>query len=137
MTEQQLNELKTSYAGQQLRRAMFFMNLAYVLADTINSYMVEANAAIGKIGQELTQDNKRRFNRLKKMMHDANCASRAISKEIYGIPSEDAACEDSDYYYEAIRLLAVKTGNTREDQEHILSLLRSLPDVNAEIVEPE
>ena len=137
MTEQQLNELKTSYAGQQLRRAMFFMNLAYVLADTINSYMVEANAAIGKIGQTLTQENKRRFNRLKKMMHDANCASRAIAKEIYGIPSEDAACEDSDYYYEAIKLLAVKTGNTQEDQEHILSLLRSLPDVNAEIVEPE
>lgn len=137
MTEQQLNELKTSYSGQQLRRAMFYMNNAYVLADVINSFMMEANAAIAKIGQTLTQDNKRRFNRLKKMMHDANYASRAIAKEIYGIPSEDDACEDSDFYYEAIKLLALKTGNTTEDQERILSLLRSLPDVNAEIVKPE
>ena len=137
MTPQQLNELKTSRSGQLLRRAMFYMNNAYVLADVVNSFMIEANSTIAKMGQELTQDNKRRFNRLKKMMHDANCASRAIAKEIYGIPSEDDACEDSDYYYEAIKLLAVKTGNTREDQEHILSLLRSLPDVNAEIVEPE
>lgn len=137
MTEQQLNELKTSYAGQQLRRAMFYMNLAYVLADVVNSFMMEANAAIAKIGQTLTQDNKRRFNRLKKMMRDANYASRAIAKEIYGIPSEDDACEDSDFYYEAIKLLALKTGNTTEDQERILSLLRSLPDVNAEIVKPE
>lgn len=137
MTEQQLNELKTSYSGQQLRRAMFYMNNAYVLADVINSFMMEANAAIAKIGQTLTQDNKRRFNRLKKMMRDANYASRAIAKEIYGIPSEDDACEDSDFYYEAIKLLALKTGNTTEDQERILSLLRSLPDVNAEIVKPE
>lgn len=137
MTEQQLSDLKTSYSGQQLRRAMFYMNNAYVLADVVNSFMMEANAAIAKIGQTLTQDNKRRFNRLKKMMHDANYASRAIAKEIYGIPSEDDACEDSDFYYEAIKLLALKTGNTTEDQERILSLLRSLPDVNAEIVKPE
>lgn len=137
MTDKQLSDLKTSYSGQQLRRAMFYMNNAYVLADVINSFMMEANAAIAKIGQTLTQDNKRRFNRLKKMMHDANCASRAIAKEIYGIPSEDDACEDSDFYYEAIKLLALKTGNTTEDQERILSLLRSLPDVNAEIVKPE
>lgn len=137
MTEQQLNELKTSYAGQQLRRAMFFMNLSYVLADTINSYMVEANAAIGKIGQTLTQENKRRFNRLLKMLKDAFFASKAISKEIYHIPSENEACEDSDFLYEAVILLARKTGNSRDAQQQMLDHLRQLPDVNTEIVEPE
>ena len=137
MTEQQLNELKTSRSGQLLRRAMFYMNNAYVLADVVNSFMIEANSTIAKMGQELTQDNKRRFNRLKKMMHDANCASRAIAKEIYHIPSENEACEDSDFLYEAVILLARKTGNSREAQQQMLDHLRQLPDVNAEIVEPE
>ncbi len=136
MTAQQLDELKTSYAGQQLSRALFYTNNAYVLADVINSFMIEADSIIRTIGQGLRQENKQRFNRLKKMTKDTLAASKAVAKEIYNIPSEDAACEDSDFFYEAILLIARKTGNTTEAQQRMLDFLRQLPDVNAEIVKP-
>lgn len=137
MTEQQLNELKTSYAGQQLRRAMFYMNLAYVLADVVNSYLMEADTTIGKIGQCFTQEKKMLFNRMAKMAKDAYFLSKDISRAMYKIPSENEACEDSDFLYEAVILLARKTGNSTEAQRRMLDHLKQLPDVNAEIVKPE
>ncbi len=133
MTEREM-KAADSYAGEQLRRAMFYMNTAYVLADVIHTYMMEAETAIGRIGSGLTQDNKRRFNRCRKITADARRAAMDIAREIYRVKSADEACADSDFLAEAVRLVVTRVGDGGTSEDGMLSLLRSLPVAHEEAV---
>ena len=137
MTNRETMAVADSFAGRQLRKAMFYMNTAYVLADVIHTYMMEAEAAIGRIGSELTQDNKRRFNRCRKITSDAKRAAMEIATEIYRVNSADEACADSDFLAEAVKLVVTRTGKGGKSENEMLDLLSALPAASAETVSGE
>ena len=116
--------------ARRLRDAMFYMNTAYILADVIHSYMLEAESLISPLREGLTQSNKMRFNKCLKIVGDAKRSSMAIAEEIYKVDSVDEACEDSDFLAESVYLLVSKTMYDNEAKRKVTEFLRELPDIN-------
>lgn len=112
-----------------LRKALFYTNAAYIFADIANTAILDSESELKKIGQFISEDQKRKFSYAKNQIKKAKEITEKIAKPIYKISDADSACSDSDYLYELLKLVIDRTSDTDESKKEMLEYLMQKPSV--------
>jgi hypothetical protein len=103
--------MESKYTKEQVNsliKARLFTNLAYVMADCAESYMVEVDSNLNKLHQSTRMEERKKFKDLGKQakaLHDRLKAIGGIWKDISD-DEKDSAFDDSDFFYKLIILIA-------------------------------
>lgn len=112
-----------------VRKALFYTNMAYVLADMANTAILDSESELKKIGQFISEDQKKKFAYAKNQIRKAKVITEKIAKPIYRISDSDDACNDSDYLYEILKMIIDRTSDTDESKKEMLQYLMQKPSV--------
>lgn len=110
-------------------KALFFTNASYLMADIVHSFLLDAECELGKMRKQYNQADKMRINKAIKAVKDAKRLAREAIAPVYGLKDVDDACDDSDFLYEAIKLVINRTDDTEESKNAMLEHIRKLPKV--------
>lgn len=115
-----------------IKQATSMNHLAFVLADTANSILIDCERKLSMIGGNFTHQDKRNFKRLVEHTKAALYWSRETAMPIYGIHNDDVdgSCNDSDWYYNLIRLIEEKVAGNEKNAEVLIRTLLSFQDGN-------
>lgn len=110
-----------------IRKALFYTNIAYLLADISNSALMEAETELKKIGSYIKDDERKKFSYAKNQLRKAKEITERIAKPVYKISDADDACSDSDYLFEALKLIIDRTSETPESKKQMLEHITQMP----------
>lgn len=113
----------------QVRRALFYTNAAYMLADSAKYMALNADDILARMHQGLAREEKHKFGIASDAARRAKFALIGAAKQLYQIDHADEAVDDSVYITDAILLLIDRTADTEQDREEMLEYLRVLPSV--------
>lgn len=110
---------------RQMKKALVYTNLAYVLADVCDTYITETSTALRKAHSEkvLRFEEKKRFNEMQAMLQKASKKLKDIARPIYEIKDADSACTDSDWIADFLFLLVDRIGSSADQQTIIRSMI--------------
>lgn len=96
------------------RRASFYTNMAYLLADVADTCITNVESSLKVIEQEVQYGEKKKFKRLRQEASKLRELTKATAEPIYKIPQVDDAVEDSDWLFNFIATLITRVGDNPE-----------------------
>lgn len=121
MTKEQIEEIR--------KKALFYTNTAYLLADMANTCAVFADGKWESLNKCFEKSEKMRFKKAAKLTKEALKATKEITEPLYNMKEVDNACIDSDYLMEVIQLVINRTDETEESKQAMLEHIKKLPQV--------
>ena len=125
-------ENKCSLTRQEIhkivRRGMILNNLAYILADVVNTLLMDMEDEIGKFGVALSRQDKHNFKQMMMYIRGAKEWSEKCALPIYEIKDADNACYDSDWWHNLILLIDSRTGDDARKSNLLLEFLLNMPE---------
>ena len=107
------------------RQVVSNLNITFVLADTLNSFMIDTETGLSKMGLTLSHEDKHRFLLMMKAIKSAKNLTSGFARPLYGIVDADDACQTSDWYYNFIKLVEDKITDKQRTHD-ILKMLFSM-----------
>lgn len=108
-----------------IRKALLLTNAAYVLADVINTYMMDVDDELRKIQTEVKRNEKKNLKQALECIRQAQKATKRFTEPLYQVDDVDGACADSDFLSEYIKLLVDRA--TDENKDVIFRALEERP----------
>lgn len=112
-----------------IRKALFFTNIAYILSDIANTAMIESDDELKKIDSFVKREQKDKFAYAKNQIRKAKEITEKIARPIYKIKDSDNACSDSDYLYEALKLIIDRTEDNSTSKKEMLEYIKQKPSI--------
>ena len=109
------------------RKALFYTNIAYLLADMANTAVMDADTEFKKISGGIKSDERKKFSYAKNQLRKAKEITERIAKPIYKLSEADDACSDSDYLFEALKLIIDRTSETTDSKKQMLEYITQMP----------
>ena len=122
MTEEQVK--------RRMERAMVANNIVYVIADSLNTFLLDMCCDLDSLGLEFKQQEKQKYNELLKHIHKAHYYSEMFAKNLYDADTEkevEDAAHDSDWWYLVIKLLYDRLGDDKQKTHMFLEFLDAMP----------
>ena len=82
--------------------ALYKANLAFLLADVANSFLMESQTALAKHHMTLKKDQKQRWSAMMQQIRRAKAATRVAAQDTYDCQIADTACDESDMMHDLI-----------------------------------
>ena len=108
-------------------RALFFTNLAYILADIAKYMMVNAEDVLSKMHKSFDREEKRKFGVACESARRAKTALINAAQPIYDIKKSEEAGEESLFMTEVIIALIDRTLSTEEGRKITMQHIKMLP----------
>lgn len=122
---------KTSLTREQIhlriRRATVTSNLALVLADVVNTLLMDTEADLKIFGAIFRHDEKWKYNQVVKHLRDAKKISGFICADTYKSAEADLFAEDCDWWYNLIRVIEDRTGDNIQKTRMLLEFVINMP----------
>lgn len=112
-----------------IRKALFFTNIAYILTDIANTAIIESDEELKKIDSFVKREQKDKFAYAKNQLRKAKEITEKIARPIYKIRDSDNACSDSDYLYEALKLIIDRTEDSPISKKEMLEYIKQKPSI--------
>lgn len=103
-------------------------NMAFVLSDVVHTLFMDADSVFKKLDGSFSREDKHNYNGLKKACSQARMFAACLKQNIYEIEDADAACRDSDDYYNLIKLIEDRTGMEKSKFKMLLEFLLTMPE---------
>lgn len=110
-----------------IRKALFYTNIAYLLADIANTAIMDADTELNKMGSYVKNEERKKFSYAKNQLRKTKEITERIAKPVYKISDADNACKDSDYLFEALKLIIDRTSETPESKKKMLEHITQIP----------
>ena len=79
--------------------------MAYSVAEAANSFAVDADSELRKLGSYLKHEEKHKFKLMIEAAEKLKNTSKFVAKPLYDIPDSEMALSDSDWLYAFLKLL--------------------------------
>lgn len=112
---------------EKVRRGMVLNNLAFILADVANTFLMDMEEELKPFGVVFSQKDKYNFNQMLSHVTAARKWAEKSALPIYEIADADDACSDSDWWYSFIRLVDDRTGESFRKTNMLLEYLLAMP----------
>lgn len=112
---------------RRVDKAMVSMNLGHLLADVVNSLMMDVEDLLRPMGVAFDRNEKYCF---KQMAEHARAAKKWAGKsamEAYMQADVDLFCDDSDLWYNLVRLIEDRTGADKRKNRLLVEWLVNMP----------
>lgn len=103
------------------KKAITYTDLAYVLVDVANSFLVDAEPILTRENKTLRFSERQKMNRVINAVKNCKYHTNQMTKEMYACACADVACNDSDWLRDIIFLIVDRTG----EDENLMEQLRS------------
>lgn len=110
-----------------VRRGMVLNNFAFVLADVANTFLMDCERDLRKLGVAFGQKDKYNFKMMLDHVKAAKKWAEISAMPIYHMDHTDDACSDSDWWYNFIKLVDDRTGDNYAKTNLILEYLLNMP----------
>lgn len=110
----------------QARRAVCNLNISFVLADVLNSFLSDAESTLKSMGLRLSGEDKHRFLLMQKSVKTARVMAGAFARPLYQMKDTGDACNCSDWYYHFLRLVETRVTDGRKTHM-LLEFLLTMP----------
>lgn len=109
------------------RRSISNLNISFVLADVLNSFLGDAESTLKKMGMKLSGEDKHRFLLMQKAVKQARVMAGAFARPLYHMKDTDDACDCSDWYYHFLQLVETRITNIQKTRM-LTEFLLTMPD---------
>ena len=109
----------TSEYEEEIRMGHLYTNLAYVMADTAESFARQAMARLARVGQTFNHEEKRNWNMVRNQLRLLDGYLRALAFNGYLTQHECDYENDSDYLYSLALLLCDRAAGDMEVLDEI------------------
>ena len=121
------SKLTDKEAVLMARQAISNLNVSYVLADVLNSFLGDAEGVLKKMDMKLSGEDKHRFLLMQKAVKQARVMASAFARPLYHMKDTDDACDCSDWYYHFLRLVETRI-TTAQKTGMLLEFLLTMPN---------
>ena len=112
---------------EKVRRGMVLNNLAFILADVANTFLMDMEEELKPFGVCFAQTDKYNFKQMLSHVTAARKWAEKTALPIYEIADADDACADSDWWYNFIKLVDDRTGESARKTNMLLEYLLNMP----------
>ena len=112
-------------------RAMTANNLAFILADVINSFIMDCESDLSHFDKCFSRKAKRHFKLMQQNIKAARKWSQELSVPIYKSVVTDSLCADSDWWYALIKLIDDRVSDNAQRCNQFLEYLLNMPEGNS------
>lgn len=124
---------KTSMTREQIHKhimkATVTMNLSLVLSDVVNTLVLDTESYLSQFGAVFNREDKYTFNKMMECLKAAKKWAGKSGLPIYNNTLADAFAEDSDWWYNMIRLIEDRTGDDIQKTRLLLQYVTTMPSV--------
>lgn len=113
---------------RKIRRAMTANNFAFILADVVNSFIIDTDSALKPFDKSFSQQTKQNFNQMRKHLIAARKWSERLARPVYENPSTDDMCADSDWWFALIKLVDNRLADDPQKTNLFLDFLLNMPE---------
>ena len=113
------NIIKKQMNLEKYKKANIATNMAYSVAEAANSFAVDAESELRKIGSCLKHEEKHKFKLMIESAEKLKNTSKFVAKPLYGIPDSEMALSDSDWLYMFLKLLIDRVGSNVNKMEMV------------------
>lgn len=127
-------------AKEHIVKSIEFVNLAFVLADVVDSVVMDAESELIKVARSFVKKDKQNFSNMKEAIKHARTTAKAASRSIYHMDEQSAvdnAIGHSDAIYGVIKAINAKCDGEDDNFRRIVDFINSLEDVPVEIDEEQ
>lgn len=110
-----------------VERGMVLNNLAFVLADACNTFLMDCENELKRFDVAFGQTDKYNFRQMLSHISAARKWAEKSALPIYDIPDADDACADSDWWYSFIKLVNDRTGENLSKTNLLLEYVLNMP----------
>lgn len=110
-----------------VERGMVLNNLAFVLADVCNTFLMDCENELKRFDVAFGQTDKYNFCQMLSHISAARKWAEKSALPIYDIPDADDACADSDWWYSFIKLVNDRTGENPSKTNLLLEYVLNMP----------
>ena len=97
--------------SEKYKKANIATNMAYSVAEAANSFAVDADSELRKLGSYLKREEKHKFKLMIEAAEKLKNTSKFVAKPLYDIPDSEMALSDSDWLYAFLKLLIDRVGS--------------------------
>lgn len=138
------NNLDTSGLSPEATRhyahlAMTTNSLAYILADAAETFLLDSETALNKFDRHLLKEVKQNFQQMNRQVHAARLAAKKAARPMYTTDSgfTDDACNDSDWWYNFMKLVDDRIGTNKQKSHLLLEFLLNMPSEGEGLFNPK
>lgn len=113
----------------KVEKALMCLNLTRVLADVIETLVMDAEAILRPFGATFERQDKQQYRQLTKTCYDARKCAQRLCGGIYASTEADEYAQECDWWYNIIRLLEDRTGNDELKTLQVINWLTTMPSV--------
>lgn len=105
------------------------MDLTTVLADVIDSMLLDIDDLLAKVKTPLDDRDRSYFKEMKKLVGASRKWAQRATRDLYHIKETDDFTGESDWWYNIIRLIEDRTGEDELKTKQVLRWLTTMPSV--------
>lgn len=114
---------------EMVRKATMCLNMAHCLADVIETLVMDAEAILRPFGATFEREDKLHFRQLTKSLQDVQKCARRTTLGLYKDRKADDFCDESDWWYNIVRLIADRVGDDELKTLQVINWLTTMPSV--------
>ena len=122
MKSEELQELKNKNA-ELIKKACVYTNLAYALVEVADSFILDANSILNKLGAEISRDEKVKYKNTCRAGKTFKVWLKDLAKQIYKIDIAEDVLNDTDTLYDTIMLIMDRCGGKMPILDDIKKLI--------------
>jgi len=112
---------------RKVLRGMVLNNLSFILADVVNTLVMDMESELSVFGIGLSQQEKYNFKQMFTHLQAARKWSEKCALPIYALKETDNACADSDWWHNLILLIDDRLGDDCRKTNMFLEYLLAMP----------
>ena len=110
-------------------KALMCLNLTRVLADVIETLVMDAEAILRPFGATFEREDKQHYRQLTRTLYDARKCAQRLCGGIYASDQADEYANECDWWYNIIRLIEERTGSDQLKTKQVIQWLATMPSV--------
>ena len=114
---------------QQIKKALVSLNLAYVMADLVDSLMLDCESIMRQLSVEYEDPGKTYFKEMKKLAGATRKWAMRATRDINRDRDGDDYAKDVDWWYNMVRLIADRTGEDELKTKQVIEWITTMPSV--------
>lgn len=113
---------------EKVERAMTANNFAFIMADVVNSFMLDCDSALSHFDKAFSMKSKECFKNMYKHIVAARKWSEKLSQPVYECSRTDDMCADSDWWLAVIKLIDDRVAGNPQRTTMLLEFLLNMPE---------
>ena len=114
---------------KQVEKALVSLNLAYVMADVVDSLMLDCESILRGLSVEYEDPAKTYFKEMKKLAGATRKWAQRGTRDINRDEDADQYAGEVDWWYNMVRMLEDRTGEDELKTKQVLDWISTMPSV--------